>query len=422
MEPNDRGVVGGAIIAAPTVAGVSPFARPIFRVVRRFPLRTALKRAVRRCGSADEKQRSETYGDDARIADLDVVVQGDEHAELGVVRALFEERAQSVRVLMRVDALPVLHFQRDAARADGEHEIDFGFRSPRGEVVEIEPRNSTEIGADDAFRDVAREVGRVRGRRQSGRGQRDGLVDPTGAQRVVDQAELGVALRLLKADLQRPYESDEERGVQESEVAAEALRADVARQSLRDFFQQQPRTGGLACVAADELEDELQQVFVALAPLRRVRQLVELDAEDPPRVDAFFAQQVFDDLLLQRRLPDLSRPLEDDARGQVPVQPLQEGLERPTAERRQRGLGAIRPPRVRPPEELLLCGRDSAVDEKAGNVRRQGARLRPPVREGPVGAAADRSKNEATPPVGRGRFQAREIGRASCRERVCARV
>jgi hypothetical protein len=83
-------------------------------------------------------------------------------------------------------------------------------------------------------------------------------------------------------------------------------------------------TENLALVPARDLED--RGVHRA-----KGRQLVQLDAEDAPRVYPALLQQKLNRLFLQRGLPDLPRPAKDDRGRNLGVQPAQDRAERPAS-------------------------------------------------------------------------------------------
>jgi hypothetical protein len=77
-----------------------------------------------------------------------------------------------------------------------------------------------------------------------------------------------------------------------------------------------------------------------------VGELVELDVEDPSRIEILDVQQVVDDLTLQDGLADLAGTAQDGDRRQAAVQPVQHRLEEPAVESSGWGIRFASPPRV----------------------------------------------------------------------------
>ena len=80
------------------------------------------------------------------------------------------------------------------------------------------------------------------------------------------------------------------------------------------------------------------------------RELVKLNAQDAVWLDAFGSDQVLDDLLLQGRLPDLTRAAQNNGRRKPGMQLPAQDIERPAAVGRKDTSRSPLPPRVRPTE------------------------------------------------------------------------
>ena len=80
------------------------------------------------------------------------------------------------------------------------------------------------------------------------------------------------------------------------------------------------------------------------------RELVKLNAEDAVWLDAFGADQVLDDLLLQRCLPDLTCAAQNNGRCEPGMQLTEQDIEGPAALGRKNTPRSPLPPRVRPTE------------------------------------------------------------------------
>lgn len=97
---------------------------------------------------------------------------------------------------------------------------------------------------------------------------REHLFEPAPAQPLVDHAELGWATLLLEPDLERLDQSQEERALEEVEVAQDALPADVPGERVLDVGDQRRLRRCLAGIAAAEPERLFEELPIARSATR----------------------------------------------------------------------------------------------------------------------------------------------------------
>ena len=93
-------------------------------------------------------------------------------------------------------------------------------------------------------------------------------------------------------------------------------------------------------------------------------EIIELHAEDAPRLDALLADQVLDDLLEQRRLANLARAPQHDGGSEPGLELSKEGFECPTTIRRKNSARLSLPPRVGAAELVVEPCRQAHSVEK----------------------------------------------------------
>src|SRR4029450_3275969 len=103
------------------------------------------------------------------------------------------------------------------------------------EMRHVEVGDGSQEVTQSAFCEMSGQVMQVRVSRKAFRMKRYHLLQPTGSERVVAQADLCRSPLALQAQFQGLNEANKQRAVQEAQVGQHAAPSDVARQRLLDF-------------------------------------------------------------------------------------------------------------------------------------------------------------------------------------------